>query len=143
MWFVTPLFLTMNLVCAGVGYLVGDVLRRNLTHREAGRANLPTAYEAARYIPWRRFLFVLPFLGAFWGLITGGAGGVLCFGFGITIGAIFAMPVGVLGMSAFGVSHRLLQRDGMIELSQLLPVTLGIATAITAFILGAPIGQLR
>ncbi len=143
LWFLTPMFVAMNLACAAVGYLAADMFRRNLTRPRAGCGILGSKYELGDYVLWRKFLFLLPFVAAFWGLITGGAGGVLFFGFGIVFGSIIAIPVGVLGMTAFGISHRILQRDGMIELRQLLPVALGIASAITAFILGAPIGPFR
>jgi hypothetical protein len=134
------LLLAMNLVCAFVGDRAGDLFRRNLTLRRVGRAELE--YEPATYISWPKFLIALPVVAAGWGLLTGALGGVICFGVGVAIGPIFAIPVGVAGMSTFGLLHRWLQSDGMIELSHLLIAALGVALAITALILAAPISHL-
>lgn len=142
-WFYTALFLAMNLACAGVGYLSGDFFRRNLTRQKRGGPTIIHSYDAVEYISWPKFLFTLPLLAVSWGVFTGGAGGVLCFGLGFMIGPIFAVPIGIIGLTPFGILHRLLQRGGMIELSRLLIIAVGIVWVITEVILLAPVERWR
>lgn len=114
----------MNLVCAVVGWLMGGVLTRILGKRGQNS--------------WIKMVLLLPLLAALWGTITGAAGGAVLYGVGALFGPIFAIPVALLGFTAFGLAHHSLQRDGMIRTSHLLPLAVGITATISAFILGLP-----
>ncbi len=116
------LCLMMNLVCALAGYAMGSTISR--TGLKLERSS------------WIQMLCFLPFLGAFWGLITGLTGGVFFFGIGGIIGPLFAIPVGIVGFTILCILHRLLERGGMIELRHMMPIAMGLAMTMAALVLG-------
>jgi hypothetical protein len=143
MWFLAPLLLAMNIVCAGAGYVMGDVVSRSLISNLWPGRILLSEREPTGHRSWPQFLIRLPFHAAIWGLVTGVAGGILFFFVGAIAGAMYAVPVGVAGFAAFGVLHRLMQRGGMIEARCFLPLALGITAVIAALIMGVPYTGVR
>lgn len=75
-------------------------------------------------------------LGAFWGLVTGGAGGVVFLGIGSLAGAFFAVPIGAAAFPVFALLHRQLSRGGMIEENLNWPLAFGLPLIIAAVVLG-------
>lgn len=116
------LCLLMNVISCLGGYLLGSALSRGAFKMERSS--------------WTRMLLVMPLIGAVWGLATGAMGGVFFFGGGAIIGAAFALPIGMIGFLLFAILHRMLERGGMIETRHFLPLACGIASIITALILG-------
>ncbi|HEV2863262.1 MAG TPA: hypothetical protein VGX48_19770 [Pyrinomonadaceae bacterium] len=84
---------------------------------------------------WPFFLFGSLLLALLWGLVTGAAGGAVCFGFGALFGPLFAVPVALAAFPVFATFHRLLSRGGMIEARSLWPLAYGIPGVIAATIL--------
>lgn len=119
---IVLLFIFINLVCAVVGYFSGKLIGRMVLQIES--------------YSWKGMLFILPFVGMLWGIITGGIGGFFGFIIGAVFGAIIAAMVGSVAVPAFTVFHRLLKRGEMIEQKHLLPLSFGITLIISAFILG-------
>jgi hypothetical protein len=119
--FFPLLLLAMNVVCGLTGRKMGSVF--------GGRID---AYERAS---WHRMCARATGAGALWGLTTGSVGGVLFFGFGSLLGALLALPVGMLGFASFTPLHRLMARGGMIEARHLWPLACGVALTIAALIL--------
>lgn len=117
-----PLLLwAMNVVCGLMGRKMGRVF--------GGRID---KYERTS---WHRMFFCATGAGALWGLTTGSVGGVLFFGFGSLLGALLALPVGMLGFAFFAPLHRLMSRGGMIDARHLWPLACGVALTIAALIL--------
>lgn len=116
------LFLFVNLICAVVGYFSGKLIGKMVLEMENHS--------------WHFMLITLPFIGILWGMITGGAGGILVFVIGAFFGAIIASMVGSVAVTSFAVFHRLLKKGEMIERNQFLPLAFGITFVISAFILG-------
>jgi hypothetical protein len=116
------LLIFVNFVCALTGYFSGKLIGRIVSEMET--------------CSWSLMLLSLPFIGIFWGIMTGGAGGVFIFLIGAIFGAIFAAMVGSVALPAFTIFHRLLKKGEMIERNQFLPLAFGITFIITAFILG-------
>jgi hypothetical protein len=112
----------VNLICAVVGSKSGKSIGRMVRKAET--------------LPWTTMLLLLPFIGALWGIITGGIGGLLIFGIGAIFGGIIAAMVGMVALPAFTIFHRLLKKGEMIERNQFLPIAFGITFIISAFILG-------
>ena len=119
--FFPLLLLAMNVVCGLMGRKMGGVF--------GGRID---AYERAS---WHRMFAYATGAGALWGLTTGSVGGVLFFGFGSLLGALLALPIGMLGFASFTPLHRLLSRGGMIDARHLWPLACGVALSIAALIL--------
>lgn len=119
---VVALLIFVNLVCGFTGFFSGKVIGRMVA--EAEKWN------------WFLMLFILPFIGIFWGIMTGGAGGIFLFVIGAIFGAIIAAMVGSVAVTAFAIFHRTLKKGDFIEFSQFLPIAIGITTTICAFILG-------
>jgi hypothetical protein len=119
-WFV--ICLAMNAACCGVGRAAGDYFGRRV--------------DAAERRSWPRTLLSAAGLGLLWGLVTGGAGGVLFFGVGAVVGVAMAAPVGVIAFLLFVPLHRLLARGGMIEERHLWPLACGTVGMTVAAILG-------
>ena len=115
------LFVVMNVVCAAVGRLMGGHLGRLVGGLEQRS--------------WALTFAVPALLGFVWGVVTGGAGGLIVFGFGALFGAACAVPVGALAFAAFTPLHRLLARGGMIEERQFWPLACGVTGVVTALIL--------
>jgi hypothetical protein len=85
---------------------------------------------------WSVMLLLAPLIGLTWGIISGGAGGVIIFVIGALFGAILGGAVGMVALPAFAVFHRLLKRGDMIERRHFLPLAFGITFTICSFILG-------
>ncbi len=112
----------VNIISAVVGFLSG---------RQIGKI----VREAETY-SWWKMLLLLPFIGAFWGIITGGAGGVIVVIIGAFFGAILGGMIGSVALPSFAVFHRLLKKGDMIDRRHFLPLAFGITFIICGFILG-------
>ncbi len=121
-WIFGILFI-VNLISAVVGYFSGKLIAKSVR-------------EVEKYSWWAMFL-VLPFVGMFWGMMAGGAGGAIIFIFGAFFGAILGALVGGIALPTFTVFHRLLKRGDAIELQHFLPLAFGITFAICSFIIGS------
>lgn len=87
-------------------------------------------------LSWSKMVLAMPFLGFFWGMIAGGAGGFMIFVIGAFFGAILGGMVGALALPAFAVLHRALKRGDVIDRRHFLPLAFGITLTICSFILG-------
>lgn len=85
---------------------------------------------------WPLMLATLPFIGMTWGLLAGSLGGIFLFGIGAIFGGVIGSVVGTIVLTAFGIAHRILKKDDMIESNQFLPLAIGINAVIVAFVLG-------
>jgi hypothetical protein len=81
-------------------------------------------------------ILMMPLIGLLWGMISGGAGGVIVFIFGAFFGAILGGIVGSLALPLFTIFHRLMKKGENIELKHFLPIAFGITFIICGFILG-------
>lgn len=112
----------VNLITATVGYFSGKFIGKTVGEIEKNS--------------WHRMIFALPFVGAFWGMLAGGAGGVIIFVIGGFFGALLGAAVGSLALSVFTIFHRLLKRGDKIDGKHFLPLAFGITFVISAFFLG-------
>ena len=121
--FIVPLLVCvgMTVVCCLVGRAFAAHIGK-LVEGPAGRS-------------WPRLLFGSLLLATLWGIVTGGAGGAVCFGFGALFGPFFAVPVALAAFPVFMTFHRLLTRGGMIEARSLWPLAYGVPGVIAATIL--------
>ncbi|HEV7857963.1 MAG TPA: hypothetical protein VGO91_04975 [Pyrinomonadaceae bacterium] len=115
------LCLLMNIICAVVGYAMGSALSGNM--HKLTRAS------------WNKMLLISPWVGALWGMVAGGAGGFLFFGFGAIAGIICGIPVGMAAFLLFALLHRLLARGGMIDARHFWPLACGITLTMAALVL--------
>jgi hypothetical protein len=120
-WFVIVL-LFVNAASAAAGFFSGKFIGRAVRQIETFR--------------WWTMLSTAPFLGLLWGMIAGGAGGLIIFLVGAFFGAFIGGAVGAVALPLFVVFHRILKRGDVIEYRQFLPVALGITLTICSFILG-------
>jgi len=120
-WFVIVL-LFVNAATATAGYFSGKFIGRAARQVETYR--------------WPTMLAVAPLLGILWGMIAGGAGGLIIFLIGAIFGAVIGGAVGAVALPVFAAFHRVLKRGDVIEYKHLLPLALGIALTISSFILG-------
>lgn len=81
-------------------------------------------------------LLALPFVGILWGILAGGAGGIIIFVVGAVFGAMLGAAVGSVALPVFAIFHRLLKTGEFIDRRQFLPLAFGITLIISAFILG-------
>jgi hypothetical protein len=114
--------LVMNVFCAAAGRYFGSRLSR-----------LASAAEELR---WPTMLLGAAGIGFIWGVATGAVGGLPVYGFGAIVGALCAVPVGMLAFFLFMPLHRLLTRGGMIDSRHLWPLACGVVAVISALILG-------
>ena len=121
-WIFGVLFI-VNLISAVVGYFSGKLIAKSVR-------------EVEKY-SWRAMFLVLPFIGMFWGMLAGGAGGAIVLIFGAFFGAILGALVGGIALPTFTTFHRLLKRGDAIELQHFLPLAFGITFAICSFIIGS------
>jgi len=112
----------INLISATVGYFSGRLVGK-------------IVFELEKQ-PWIYMLLALPFIGILWGILAGGAGGVIVFGIGALVGAMFGAAVGAAALPIFTIFHRLLKRGDKIDRRQFLPLAFGVTFIICAFILG-------
>lgn len=92
-------------------------------------------FEAEK-LSWSKMLLTLPFVGILWGIMAGGAGGIIIFGVGAFFGALVGSLVGGGALPFFSIFHRLLKRGDKIETKHFLPLAFGIAFIISAFFIG-------
>lgn len=121
-FWVVGVMAIINLISAGVGYFSGKLIGKIVRELEQ--------------TSWLAMLLTIPFIGALWGIMSGGAGGVIVFVIGAFFGAYLGALVGVVALPIFGVFHRLIKQGDLIERNQFLPLALGITFVICAFILG-------
>lgn len=112
----------VNLITATVGYFSGKFIGRTVSELEK--------------TSWLKMLAILPFVGILWGIMAGGAGGVVIFVVGGFFGALLGALVGSVALPIFAVFHRMLKRGDEIELKHFLPLAFGITFTISAFFLG-------
>lgn len=110
------------LISAVVGYLSG---------RRIGRIVFELEKKS-----WSKMLLALPFVGIFWGLMAGGAGGTVIFVVGALFGAVIGGLVGAAALPIFAIFHRLLKRGDKIDGRHFLPLAFGISLIVSAFLLG-------
>lgn len=106
-----------------------------LTGSAMGRALSGGLHKAERR-RWSLMLFLSFLAGLSWGAVTGGAGGLIVFGFGVIPGAIIGASVGAMTFPFFISLHRLTARGGMIEERNLRALCVGISMIVAAFIMG-------
>ena len=85
---------------------------------------------------WTKMILVLPFIGILWGILSGGAGGIIIFVVGAIFGALLGALVGSFAVPVFTIFHRLLKRGDQIERKHFLPLAFGITFIISALMLG-------
>ena len=112
----------VNLISALVGYFSGKFIGKIVGGLEKSS--------------WTKMLLVLPFVGVLWGLIAGGAGGIIVLVIGALFGAAFGAAVGSVALPAFAIFHRLLKKGDVIDRKHFLPLAFGITLIICAFIFG-------
>lgn len=120
-WLILP-FTLIILLSATVGRLTGKLVAKQVLEAEK--------------LSWTRMLLVLPFVGLVWGIAAGAAGGLIVFIVGAFFGALIGSIVGALVLPVFAIFHRIVKRGEFIELKHFLPIALGVALTISAFILG-------
>jgi len=120
-YWVIPLLLFVNFITACAGYYSGKLVGKAITELEK--------------LPWSAMLLALPFVGLFWGILSGGAGGIFIFLIGAVFGAMIGGMVGSVGLSAFAIFHRIFKRGELMSRDHFLPIAFGITFAICAFIL--------
>jgi len=121
LWIV-GILLIVNMVSAVVGCVSGRWIGRKVVNAER--------------MSWSRMILFLPFIGAFWGFMAGGAGGFIFFVVGAIFGALIGGIVGAIALPTFVIFHRILQRGDDIELKHFLPLSLGVTLTICSVILG-------
>lgn len=112
----------VNLISAVVGFYSGKYIGKLVFELEKSS--------------WTQMLLTLPFIGIFWGMLAGGAGGIIIFGVGAFFGALLGSLVGAAALPMFSIFHRLLKQTDKIENKYFLPLSFGTTAIICAFILG-------
>lgn len=121
-FWILGIIVIVNLISAMVGYLSGKMIGR-------------TVFELEK-ASWTKMILVLPFVGIVWGILAGGAGGIVIFFFGAFFGAFLGAAVGSVALPLFAIFHRLVKRGDKIEGKLFLPLAFGVCFIISAFILG-------
>ncbi len=121
-FWIVGVLAVINLITAMVGFFSGRVIGRIVFELEKSS--------------WSYMLSALPFIGILWGILAGGAGGVIIFVIGAFFGAALGAAVGSVALPAFTVFHRLLKRGDELDRKHFLPIAFGITFIISAFILG-------
>ncbi len=112
----------VNIISSVVGFLSGKLIGKIIREVET--------------YSWWKMLLLLPFIGIFWGIISGGAGGIIILIIGAFFGALLGGMVGSVALPAFTIFHRLLKKGDMIDRKHFLPLAFGITFIICGFILG-------
>lgn len=112
----------INLISAIVGYFSGRFVGKIVGELEKAS--------------WTMMLFALPFIGILWGILAGGAGGIIVFVVGAIFGAMLGAMVGSAALPVFAIFHRLLKKGDVIDRKHFLPLAFGITLIICAFVLG-------
>ncbi len=120
-WVFGVMFI-INLISAIVGFFSGKVVAKTVRFFETKS--------------WSAMILALSFVGLFWGMISGGAGGIIIFIFGAFFGAILGGIVGSIALPLFTILHRLMKKGENIELKHFLAIAFGITFVICGFILG-------
>lgn len=120
-WILGVIFI-VNLISAMIGYFSGKLIGKIVGELEK--------------ISWHKMLLALPFVGAFWGIVAGGAAGIIIFIIGAFFGAFLGALVGSVALPTFTIFHRLLKRGDNIDRRHFLPLAFGITFIISAFFLG-------
>jgi hypothetical protein len=119
---VIGMMIAINMISAVVGFfsgkLIGGIVRE------------------AEKLSWTKMILLLPFVGIVWGILAGGAGGVVVFIIGAFFGAFLGALVGAFALPLFAIFHRSLKRGDKIERKHFLPLAFGTSLIISAFILG-------
>ncbi len=119
---ILGIFALVNLITAIVGFVSGKQIGKLVAELEKQS--------------WSTMMLALPFVGVFWGILTGGAGGVIVLVVGAFLGAVIGAVVGGIALPAFVLFHRLLKRGDFIDRKHFLPLAFGITFVISAFFLG-------
>lgn len=114
--------IAINLISVAAGYFSGKLIGSIVRETEN--------------FSWTKMILILPFIGIMWGILAGGAGGVIVFIVGAFFGAFLGALVGAVALPVFAVFHRLLKRGDKIELKHFLPLAFGTSLVVSAFILG-------
>lgn len=122
---VFGIMLIINLITAVVGYFTGKLVAKMVRSVENSS--------------WTLMLLTLPIFGIIWGIMTGGAGGIIVFIFGAFFGAFFGAIVGGVALPLFAVFHRLMKKGEMIETKHFFPLAFGVTLVICGFIFGLKI----
>ena len=112
----------VSLISSVVGYFSGKLIGKTVGELEK--------------FSWLNMLILLPFVGMLWGILSGGAGGIIIFIFGAIFGAGLGAMVGAAALPIFTIFHRLLKSGDMMERRHFLPVAFGVTLTICGFILG-------
>jgi len=112
----------INLISAIVGYFSGRLVGKIVFELEK--------------LSWTKMILALPFIGIFWGILAGGAGGIIVFVVGAIFGAMLGGAVGGIALPAFTLFHRLMKKGDKLDRKHFLPIGFGIVLIISAFILG-------
>lgn len=112
----------INLISAIVGYFSGKAVGRFVGKLEQ--------------TSWTKMLLALPLIGILWGLLAGGAGGIIVFVVGAIFGAALGATVGGVALPVFTIFHRWLKKGDAIDRKHFLPLAFGIVFVICAFIFG-------
>lgn len=119
---IIGVFLIVTLISAVVGYFSGKFIGKTVTELEK--------------LSWTKMLSIAPFVGLVWGIIAGGAGGVIIFFVGAIFGAMLGGLVGAAALPVFVGLHRLMKKGDLIEQKHFFPIAFGITFTICSFILG-------
>ena len=120
-WILGVVFI-VNLVSAMVGFFSGKLIGKIVSELEK--------------ISWNKMILALPFVGAFWGIMAGSAGGAIILIVGAFFGAFLGACVGGFALPFFTVFHRLLKRGDKIDRRHFLPLAFGVSFIVSAFFLG-------
>lgn len=112
----------VNLISAAAGFFSGKFIGKIVADLER--------------VSWTQMILTLPFIGILWGILAGGAGGIIVLFFGALLGASLGAAVGSAALTLFTIFHRLLKRGDNIEGKHFLPLAFGTTFIISAFILG-------
>jgi hypothetical protein len=121
LWVLGVIFI-INIITATVGFFSGKLIGKMVRDVET--------------YSWWLMLLLLPLIGMFWGVLAGGAGGVIVFLFGALFGGMFGAMVGGAALPVFAILHRLLKKGEAIEFKHFMPLAFGVTFTICAFILG-------